>query len=351
MNDYSSENTTFNVSGIDHPRIEKYRPEFIAAGGQQIVFSLPDYPDKVVKVDGRDLLSALKNRHYSYNDTEEEREKAFSENIRFQQLAAYFGRDHVLSQKTHLLKVPVDRKLAREVCIEFGQNIEELPEEIEQDKKHEVWTLVTLQEKSLEISSSQSLGLTAGIAELRPQLNPDFARAYNQITQQTIFDLQDTHPLEIDGLVEVQRYLQNLISAALINPELKKVLADFTQKSLQYTNDTGEILDFAGLDNIIFFPDSQGHWQYLLTDALFPANGHEMITEAKDTLVELAQNGALDIDHVETIVLKNTLNYVRTVNGLAQWLGLDSRIDLISPLAKQLTPEQIFSLIRFKARY
>lgn len=40
----------FDISGVEHRRIVRYKPEYIGAGGYNVVYSLPSYPDLVAKV-------------------------------------------------------------------------------------------------------------------------------------------------------------------------------------------------------------------------------------------------------------------------------------------------------------
>jgi len=44
---------------VDHDLIRRYRPKFLAKGGERFVYEIPDHPEVVAKVDMRVMRSTI----------------------------------------------------------------------------------------------------------------------------------------------------------------------------------------------------------------------------------------------------------------------------------------------------
>jgi hypothetical protein len=102
----------------DRPMAGKYRPKFLAKGGENVVSHVGGHPDVVVKVDV-DMLKHIQ----TYNAERGQRLDAMSSELlahvkekirfnrrRFQNLRELFGSEHVAAMKQVFLKVPVTER-------------------------------------------------------------------------------------------------------------------------------------------------------------------------------------------------------------------------------------------------
>jgi len=105
---------------------------------------------------------------------------------------------------------------------------------------------------------------------------------------------------------------------------LKESLKDFVEKCICYTEETGEFLDLAGSNNVIFTKKDH-KWSYRLLDALYPIG--RLVKKAKSAFLKISVGNELTKE--DKNYLLNTLNYVRLINGLADLLGIHKRINIV----------------------
>jgi hypothetical protein len=72
-----------------------------------------------------------------------------------------------------------------------------------------------------------------------------------------------------------------LLDQAATDAQLSAVLKDFTERTMAYSQETGEILDLAGADNVTVFR-KDGTWRYRLVDALYPTGTNPARTRMLD---------------------------------------------------------------------
>lgn len=122
-------------------------------------------------------------------------------------------------------------------------------------------------------------------------------------------------------------------------------MADFTQKSVAYSLNTAEILDLAGEGNIFFSRGEGKDWRYQLIDGLYPASypQHKKIDEAKEIINKVGKG--VPLEPWEQNSLMNTINYVRVINGLAHFLKIPERINII-PEGVKVSGDQILAAIK-----
>ena len=345
-----TESYNFEVSGINHPRIEKYKPEFVGYGGQHVVYSLPDYPNKVVKVEADMLLRSTEGRLKTGKPASSEivQERLDTQNKRIQALRDHFGVEHTLEQSSHYLKVPVSKELFSQLYKRYRKGFE-IPLELANFEGNQSWSIVSIQEKLPELSEPSRMSVTSGYAEKRSDVtSPDFIEAYDQVTNQTIIDTSKSGTIIPEDIVRLHAHMESLLSTAKNDPNLQNTIRDFVQKSVQYTKDTGEMLDLAGQDNVIFFKDKNGNWTYNLPDALYPSppiSPEGKLKEVQDILSKVSSNGTESLSPSERNVLMNTVNYARVINGLANWLEVSERIDLIPENVHNIDSQTIMNAI------
>lgn len=342
----SPEVSGFDVSNIEHKRVEKYHPQFIGVGGQHVVYALPDYPDKVVKVDANMLLRGLEWKANTQDEVPTNYVKLAldQDTKRIKNLRAYFGNEHTLEQSVHYLKVPVNERVISEMYQRFRRR-KDPTEVIKNFSGNEVKSIVSIQEKSPELNDPNRLSAASGYAEREaPNNDPNFEEAYNKLTSQTVTG-NSTEPFNIQDLAKVHPGMEKVITSAINDPDLQASLKNFAQRAINYSKVTGESLDLAGSDNVIFFK-KEATWNYKLVDALYPSPppSEGKIQQTRNIISEAAQNNGESIDKGDANVLMNTLNYVHVVNGLATWLGADGRIDLV-PEGVSVTPDMLMKTI------
>jgi hypothetical protein len=315
-----AEEDAYELSDIDHELVLKYEPKFIAKGGEHIVYEAAGHPDVVVKVASESLRTTIDwNAQHDLpmdslpNEIDiRAREYIKEEARRFQQLKAYFGAEHVLSQKKFLSKVPVTEDA-----------LNNLYEGHPPLKGSEAWAVIAIQKRAEELSDPDHLALVAGYAEQGEVSDEGWKAA----TDHLIFGESMETPLRENEFLEVQsnERIKALLKEAESDTDLKDSLKELIEKSIIYTEETGEILDLIGDDNIVF-SKKDGKWNYRLVDALYP-HSTKMVERAKAIILKLSTGTG--IDESEQNVLMNAFNYIRTINGLAEQLGVEKRLSIV----------------------
>lgn len=336
----------YSVSDIEHRRIEKYNPQFLGFGGVQLVYSLPSQPDIVVKVDAQELLSSISVGDTSYAESTWRQKSVEQLNQEYQFFRTIFGNNHVLKQSAHILKVPVNKRILEEIIKEYSYNTE-VDKKIKAFEGNEIWSLVTFQQKTNELQNPKRLSLTGGTSERSPIRASNFEEKYTEITRKTIFDKTNSDNINSDDLAIVHRNLAKILESAATSPKLGTSLKDFVQKAIQFTTKSGDILDLAGKDNVIFTPVGGGSWNYLLCDAMYPKRGHEMIKEAKEIALFIFKDPSYKPAKVEKQILRATLNYVRVINSFASIFGIEDRVDLVRGNGAKVNIGQLLKVLDF----
>lgn len=312
----------YSVDDVEHELVSSYRPKFLAKGGEHIIYELPEHPDVVVKVRAAFLKRTLEwNIEHSQpldafpvEIAPNIREYLKAEAERYQQLKKHFGSEHVPSQKEFLLKVPVTEKV-----------MEELYEGKSPPKTNEAWSIVMVQKRVEALDDPNHLAIVAGYAE-EGEVPED---AYKQATDHFIFSQNPEGKIERERFLQVQSpsELRTLLEKAESDENLKNALKDLIERMIAYVQGTGEIFDLCGQDNIVLFK-KDGMWSFSLVDTRYPGEGR-MIEKARAALSKLSEGN--ELGGGEKNVLLNTFNFVRTVNGLAEQIGVETRIDIVPP--------------------
>lgn len=339
----------FDVSGIDNDIVRKYKPEFLAYGGQHVVYRLPSYPRHVVKVEGSSVIELLEgNLIEGYVPKEAEVQEKLSEaNGRFEQLRAIFGREHTLSQTKHFLEVPVNQTVLSEIYLRYGEpRAHTMPVEVQQFTGDKVNALVTMQELAPELKDGRILfPVQSGYAEqIQVDGNEELKGAYDRVTTKTFLD--SSADFRLDDFLVVHPEMKQLIEQASKDDHLKELLEDFTLKAIKYSQVTGDTLDFKGDDNVVFFKED-GRWNYKLIDAMWPGPppAEGKINLAQQVAQKVATEGPSSLSLNERNSLMATLNYVRVINGLTNWLGSEKRIAVLSEESPKPRPEELYQAI------
>lgn len=326
----------YEFGNIEPGLVSKYRPKFLAKGGEHIIYELPEHPDVVVKVRATSIKKILEWNvgHGQPLDSlpaeiePRAREYLKEEAERYQQLKKYFGSDHVPSQKEFLVKVPITENILREIY-----------EGNPPATTNEVWSIVMVQKRVDALNDPNRLAIVAGYAE-QGEVSEDI---YKQATEHFIFSKNPDQKMDKRQFLQVQSHndLRNLLEKADGDENLKKDLKDLIEQMVVYTQETGEIFDLAGQDNIILF-QKDGKWSFSLVDTRYPGESN-MVEKARAVLSKLSEGSELN-EHEKNILL-NTFNFVRTVNGLAEQVGVENRIKII-PEQMALHDMDFLSILR-----
>ncbi|MBM3204863.1 hypothetical protein FJZ48_02700 [Candidatus Uhrbacteria bacterium] len=191
----------------------------------------------------------------------------------------------------------------------------------------EAWSIVMVQKRTREIQSPDHLMVCSGYAESGKHGMVD-QETYQRVTDAFIFGKSQHEPFDREEFLSVQRTpaLRELLDQCDKDEECRKTLKELIEKIIMYVQDTDEILDLAGKDNLILY-QKNGTWKYQFVDALFPkANG---LGESRRALARASRGEGLSQEDRD--MLLNGVNFVRTINGLAAYLGVPDRLSLRSP--------------------
>lgn len=323
----ASDDDAYDLSAmLDNRMVNQYAPAFLAKGGEHIVYVSPMAPDVVVKVDAmvmRKLHRSNAERGLPLDQMDPDvlphvEEKMRNDRERYLRLRGVFGRAHVPGMKQGIVLVPVTEKL----LIKTHRGMP--PGDVKGITQS--WAIVKVQKRAPEIDKPGTLSVTAGYAEHRSIT--DQAK-YAEATAAYVDGANDGHA-SAEARKAVSHFDLNMVmQKAVAEPAAAEALKDFTAKTITYAMVTGEILDFAGGDNVTFYRDGD-KWNYRLVDALF---GHpKMLPIAKEVASRAAKGKALNEFDISTLL--NVVNFSRTVNGLADQLGIKERVAWMPEEAK-----------------
>lgn len=319
---------TYDLSkAVDNPMIKKYEPKFLAKGGEHIIYEIPGKPDIVVKVEASVMARIQKYNaeHGLPLDAMDPEVLPYAQEIvknsqeRYRRMTEHFGREHVLGLKQALVKVPVTEKIIG--ALHPG----EPPAGAKEAK--ESWAIVRVQKKAEEFADPERMSVVAGYAEFKkPEKEP-----YDRVTRALAEGDEKAKFMPEEFRKLVPREFADLLEKAEKDPALAETLKDFVEKTMDYSDETGEILDLAGKDNVTVY-QKDGKWNFRLVDALYPTGtnlkGSSMLESARASVGKAAKGET--IDEGEKNVVLNTLNFVRAINGMARQLGVPRQVRLVA---------------------
>ncbi|MCC6563576.1 hypothetical protein IT087_01655, partial [Candidatus Uhrbacteria bacterium] len=258
----------------------------------------------------------------------------------FQKLQQIFGSEHTLWQKKFLVKVPVDRPILSDINRAFSKPVEgEMFSPKDLPNTDQAWTLVTIQERA-EIPSEY----------FSPQVSSGFELKYLPRAMKSM-EVREQYSYFTDALTSGERAartdmsqdallhfffgtsLEKLLDKAKDNPGLLEAMKDFAAKATRFTEETGEIVDISGQDNIVFF-QKDGVWTYRLIDPVYLIQRFIV-----PTAHEVAERSLKEKKRFETLEESNAVaqmaNYTRTINALTKFAGGTEYIDFLPDSGKK----------------
>lgn len=323
------ERSRYGLRPEEHPLYDQYRPEFLGKGGEHLVYTLPGHDRIVFKVH-HEYISALLEEALSRNTANAEfierrlRGLAHMVQRRQNELSNFFGKEHLVRQRATPMKLPFSRGVLEDLLKEKMPPMEE--------SLIELPVVARIQEK-VDFSDpaiEQVLDVTSSYAEKSVGEDPDSLRNYAQGSEQWVLDHSSGSPFDPRLFSECQHStaLDALLKEMEQDSDLKEVVKDFVTKAVTYSEDSLEILDLAGKDNVVFLKTKEG-WKYLLIDAVYPGVDTGILLNGQRALYKYAVDKQ-ELDGAEAHDLYNVLNYTRTINGLAHAVGVEERIHLFN---------------------
>ncbi|PIR47488.1 hypothetical protein COV06_03495 [Candidatus Uhrbacteria bacterium CG10_big_fil_rev_8_21_14_0_10_50_16] len=320
----------------DQELISRYQPTYLGMGGEQVVFGIEGHPNSVIKVHKHTFGQVL-----NYNRTEGILDHVLSPEARSylelrlardresQWLLAKHFSEHTLPERQYVQQLPVTRQLQTAIQDRWS-TFDPLP-----DGVHQLWTTIRVQKRLPVEATKEGGAISLATPYLEESIFDDGLEEYRE----NISILLDGASLDDTGLLD-ECLPHTILDAMDGDPALRDILRDFTERAIQYTEDSGELLDIAGDWNVVVFKkeNEKGEmvWDYLLPDVKYPAR--ESVSRGRMGIETLLDGGASDPEQENTIL--NTVAYTRFVNALAIATGSDRRLKIadrpIAPKSNEL---------------
>jgi hypothetical protein len=254
----------------------------IGQGGTQDVFVLKDGPSPfVIKVNRASLK--MKNN--------ERLEKYKTDNAAYQALHNSFG-DHCT----------VEQLLLREVADDSGT------------KK----AIVSVADFEVGFQKESKLGLQATDFEWNDVTIAKHLDAYDDMLKSVLFS-ENAPSFDLRILEAMNPKVGKIVYLIKQEPAFRDALKEFLTEFKEYFNKTGQYLDIAGRDNIIFFKDDKG-WTFKLGTVI------KMETAKKfEASLNWLHNGSKETEESgnHMSMLRYCFHWTKTLNTLAMMVGMD----------------------------
>ena len=313
----------------------------LGRGGENFVYDIPDDPSIVGRVAIEPLIAQLAETEGLPGTTAREKLQATlaAENATYDELCTYFGNEQVPQMTSYVRRIPTSRKFLEEVHEAKGRAMQDGA-----PTPTDMLTIVAIQEKVPEINNDNSLDVQSGFAERRNPaytLPDNFEQDYEDATQSLICN-PESATFDLDQFLIIHPQLAPIVKQAETIPQLKDSLKDFVQKAIRYSKETGKALDLFGPKNILFFENSENSWNYKLVDAIPPPNQQKSLERVEGLMEKVTTNEPLDDD--EKFFLTCAVNYARSLNGLAKYLGVEDRITIMLP-GQTIDPSKLWNVL------
>ncbi len=318
----------FNSFNPEREKIKLYNPKYLDKGGDHLVYEIEGHPDIVIKASTfkiKDILSENPNGQIEPHLENKISEEILQKNSKNRNLKKYFGEKAVLSEKRYLTKVTISPMIMEEI-FSCDWKHRTLPEGYQETK--EVWTVATIQKKSEIITSPTAISFNFG--GFMEENNIELGSL--DVLNQTLLSGAGLEHSESDLFfknvnIVGKSNLKNINDLITSDESFKNVFEDLILKIIKYTNETGDIMALAGVNNLVFSKNSEsGLWEYNLIDVL-PVHTEKMFEVSKKVIGKYLIGE--HIDELERTILVKTLNYVRVINFFAKSLGLKEVLNIL----------------------
>lgn len=302
-----------------------HEPQLFAKGGEHLVLRMKRR-GTVVKVnylESQPMYEALLAGDPGAIDAAWERMRARRDAYlgKMATLEKYFGRDAVPRQRVFIAEVPVSAAVANNL----GQGLDVT--EGGGPRSMPAWIAV---QRELDLDPERTVSLGGCCLEnavLASQEPADLER-YGEVHGILLGPPAGTETERLKQSAKVVKLfddLERVEKRLKRDPDFKQALQDAVRKMIRYSAETGEVMDVAGLDNVVMVKGKDG-WVLKLPDALsaFDCTYRDL----EDAAEKLGRGEELDNHHeVKAYYAMNTL---RVINALALLSGIPERLDFPS---------------------
>ena len=322
--------------------VERYHPEFIARGGDHLVYRVPNHPDVVVKASWRKIKDIVHHCYQEDNVMSEEDVRAYAEaeythdiaqkNVEAKDLRTYFGSEHTLPERRYLMQVPITAEMLHEL---YKDDYLDRPLPKAAERVDSVWTHVSVQRYTEAVENQKRLAFCFGNYPEWSHVNHiEYEKITTALLDSNSGQISTEQFLQLQDLSK-EKYLTRLVTETETDESLKMALADFVKHAIRYTSEKGQTLALAGEDNVVFY-EKGGKWTYLLVDAT-PVPAELIYNRA----AEIVSDGSQMSESDKPMVVRG-LNYVRVINGVAMALGISDRLPM-----PHMTHDQLMSMLKY----
>lgn len=254
----------------------------IGQGGHQDVFVLKDEPSHFVIKVNRASLKMKSN---------ERLEKYKTDNAAYQALHNSFE-DHCT----------VEQLLLRDVADDSGT------------KK----AIISVADFEVGFQKDSKLGLQATDFEWNDVAIAKNLDAYDDMLKSVLFS-QNAPSFNLPILEAMNPKVAKIVNLIKQEPAFRDAIKEFLTKFKEYFNKTGQYLDIAGRDNIIFFKDDKG-WTFKLGTVIKTETAKKF-----ENSLNWLQNGSKETEESgnHMSMLRYCFHWTKTLNTLAMMVGMD----------------------------
>lgn len=309
---------------LERIKPETYLPEIKAKGGEHLVYEFrdPKHMDVVYKVNFSKTLPVLA-AHYNgeiatKRAVEKMEEDMLEQQSKLRELRSYFGFHAVPVQRFLVRDVPVSKEVVD--ALKPGW----MPDTLDVPGTIPAWINV---QRRLEMPGDRTVSLNGYYPESPRKLlhrgDVDEERVYDLgheiLIGKDIPDLDDEERRAI--VLDMYKDLHRVAEKAEDDPAFREKLADTVRKMIAYTEETENVLDLAGRNNVVLTEGEKG-WDLKMPDALFA--GDMTLHGLDDAIRRHAKGEKLLTRHAQSAL--NPLNTVRVINALAIIAGIPDRL-------------------------
>jgi hypothetical protein len=318
----------FGFADSEHRIAERYTPAYLAQGKEHLVYVIPGRPDLVLKAN-KIVMHRVLSQDPHASETKDPKQSAVlreaereleHDRAMYAKLRKHFGAEHVPPQKQFLIKVPVTPALVKGVVRELKKVSRKVKAEMPEVK--EAWTQVAIQKKlhlPAETFCPRSGNIEVEMMKteaLDERSIYDYERVTDELLDGAIHpDLKPREILEYAGAGE----LSLLALRMREEPGLRTAVKDFLTHVVSFAEETGEILDLFGEDNVVFYREN-GNWTYKLIDPLYPFHNRVL---ARGREAYRSGSRFYEISSEDAKALQQAVRFTRLINALASLVNAE----------------------------
>ena len=261
--------------------IDLAKMKLIGQGGHQDVFTLKDGSPFVIKV----------NRDSFKMNNNERLEKYKTDNEAYQALRDSFG-DHCT----------VEQLLLRDVADDSGT------------KK----AIISVADFEVGFQKESKLGLQDTDFSWNDVTVAKNLKAYDDMLK-SVFFFDKAPSFDLSTLEAMNPKVAKIANLIRQEPDFEDALKEFLTKFKEYFNKTGQYLDIAGRDNIIFFKNDDG-WTFKLGTVI-----KEETAKKLENILNWLHNGSKESEESKDYmsILRYCFHWTKALNTLAMMVGMD----------------------------